>query len=320
MKKFYRKCRPFLTAAGRLLPALLIGCWLTAAEGQTLSVTLSATNNSLNNCNARKLTASVNGGSGNYAYFWSSSPASSVYLGNGPSITVSPSVGTTYTVAVEDLVSGQYVQRSLLVSPLLQGSLQLFIPNAFFEGNQWKVMDEEKSTDPLNAFEYRLTIIDDWGNQVFSASGLVSNGVMGLRGGEISWNGRLYGSGSYVPAGNYFYDLRLINCSVNELIRGTITFFRQSGLVLEAYPNPSTSEVNLRFASSAGSEADKELVTDLPAPVLVRLLAPQGEVVLSERITAFPARLPLAGVPEGTYSLSVQCGALQLNKRLKVQH
>ena len=319
MKNSYLKFRLLKAAAARLLPLLLLVCWMPAAVGQNLRVSLSETNNALNNCNARSLTALVSGGSGSYAYFWSSSPSSHVHLGNGPSITVSPSMGTTYTVAVEDQVSGQYVQKSVLVSPLLSGAFQLFIPNAFFEGQHWRVLDDDSGAGPLNAFEYQLTIKDDWGNYVFSSSGTVSSGVTGLVGGAIRWNGRLNGSGSYVPSGNYFYDLRLINCSVNQLIRGTITYFRPAELVMKAYPHPASTEVNLLLTTSTGSMEENEPITQLPAPALVELVSPAGEVVLSQTLQAFPARIGLETIPEEMYSLRVRCGAWSFSSRFMIQ-
>lgn len=319
MKNFYLRFRLLWLVGKGALFVLFVLTLATNSYGQNLSVSLSATNNSPDNCTARKLTAAVSGGSGSYAYFWSSNPSSSVSLGNGPSITVSPAVGTTYTVAVQDNVSGQYVQKSILVSPVLTGSFQVFIPNAFFEGNLWRVLDAAKSTGPINAYRYELRIIDDWGNVVYSSSRSVSSGVTGLLGGEITWNGRLYGTGSYVSAGNYFYDLRLVNCSANKLYQGTITFFREANLLVETSPNPANTHVDISYTGSLNSTGQNDLAGALELPASVQLVSSKGDVLLSQNISSLPVRLDVKGLPEDTYSLRIRCGTITVNRRLRIR-
>ncbi|WP_152426550.1 hypothetical protein, partial [Cesiribacter andamanensis] len=154
-----------------------------AGQGQTLTVSLSATNNAPDKCSARTISASASGGSGGYSYYWSSYPTSTVNLGNGPSITVSPTVATTYTVAVWDNTAGLYAEKSITVCPLLTGSFSQFIQNSFMEGEIWKVLNASGGTGPLNAYRYELRFINDWGSQVYSASQTISSGLQGLMGG-----------------------------------------------------------------------------------------------------------------------------------------
>jgi hypothetical protein len=286
--------------------------------GQSLNLSMSATNNAPNNCNARTISVSVAGGSGNYAYFWSSSPSSNVNLGNGSSIAVSPSVATTYTVAIWDNSLSLYAEKSIVVSPLLSGSLSYFIPNAFLEGNLWRVMDASKTTGPLNAYRYELSIIDNWGNQVYAASRTVSSGTLGLVGGDISWNGRLNGTGSYVPAGNYFYDLRLINCSTNTLIKATITFFRPLMLTVAVAPNPADTYVTLDLLQDetqmqAVATKEDQLSAEL------HLINLAGRVMLTQAVATFPAQLDVSAIPEDEYVLVIRLGEYTFRKRLLVR-
>lgn len=283
-----------------------------------VSLSISAANNAPNNCNARIISVSIAGGSGSYAYFWSSQPSSSVNLGSGPSITVSPAVATTYTVAVRDKVSDAYAEKSILISPVLVGSFSLFIPNAFLEGNLWRVLDAAQDTGPLNAYQYELKIIDDWGNTVFSSSKTVVSGSTGLLGGDIVWNGRLNGTGSYVPAGNYYYDFRLINCSANQLFRGTITFFRPANLSLAVYPNPVRDfvEIGVTYKDS------KPLNTKTTGPPLqgdVQLVSSEGEILLSETAVNLPTRFDMGMLPEDSYSIRFLFDEHVLSERLIIQ-
>jgi hypothetical protein len=319
MKTFYHPKLLVLPAVRKLIFALYCLLQLSvAARGQSLSLSISATNNSPNNCNARTISVSVSGGSGNYAYYWSSSPPSNVYLGNGPAISVSPAGATTYTVAVQDNSTSQFAQKSILVSPLLTGSLSLFTPNAFLEGNLWRVMDSANGTGPLNAYRYELSIIDDWGNQVYSASRTVSTGTVGLVGGEISWNGRLYGTGNYVPAGNYFYDLRLINCSTNQLFRKTITFFRPLMVSVEVFPNPAQEFVALDLGQ-AEEPMQSTARGAVSFPAEIELLTGAGSPVYKTSIAAFPALLDLRTLKDGEYVLVVRMENQTIKKRLLIR-
>jgi hypothetical protein len=319
MKNVYHCHQLVLPAAGKVLFAFCCMLFLPfTSSGQNLSLTMSATNNAPNNCTARTISVSVAGGSGNYAYFWSSSPSSNVNLGNGPSIAVSPSVGTTFTVAIWDNSLSLYAEKSIVVSPFLSGSLSYFIPNAFLEGNLWRVMDASKTTGPLNAYRYELSIIDNWGNQVFASSGTVSSGTLGLVGGEISWNGRLNGTGSYVPAGNYFYDLRLINCSTNTLLKATITFFRPLMLTVAVAPNPAVSYVTLELLQE-DTQLKAGAATEVPVWAEIHLINLAGRVMLTETVSAFPAQLDVRALPEDEYMLVVRLGEHTIRKRLLVR-
>lgn len=192
-----------------------------------LTVTLSAINAAPNNCQPRVITASVSGGSGNYQYFWSSNPPSSTNLGNGNSINVSPGTLTTYSCAVIDVTGNVFGTASIPIAPILQGSFDVFIPNAFTPNNDgindtWIVVTSARGTGPINAYRYELNIVNRWGASVFSRNETISTGTTGIIGGQISWNGRVNGTGALVPTGTYNYSLRLINCNFNQLFNGTI--------------------------------------------------------------------------------------------------
>ena len=290
----------------------------SASIGQSLSLSLSATNNAPNNCSPRTISVSVSGGSGNYAYYWSSQPPSSVQLGNGPSITVSPSSATTYTVAVVDNSTSQYAEKSILISPLLSGSFNTFIPNAFFEGYLWRVLDSGQGFGLINAYRYELSIKDNWGNQVYSASRTVSSGTQGLVGGEISWNGRLWGTGNYVPAGDYLFDLRLINCSQNILYRFVVTFFRPLLLAAYAYPNPAQDYLELNLLQEE-EPSGKAMVMPASLEAEAKLLNLRGQEVLRESITQFPTRLDVRALPEEDYLLVLQIGERTIRQRLLIR-
>lgn len=192
-----------------------------------LTVSLSATNATPNSCQPRVITANVTGGSGNYQYFWSSNPSSSTQLGNGNSISVSPDTSTTYSCAVIDLSNNIFGTSSLIIPPILLGSFDIFIPNAFTPNNDgindtWIVVTSSLGTGSINAYRYELNIVNRFGSSVFSKNETVNTGVSGIIGGQISWNGRINGSGALVPAGTYFYSLRLINCNTNQLFNDSV--------------------------------------------------------------------------------------------------
>lgn len=307
-----------LAGRGGLLAFIVVFNFAFSSFCHSMTVTISATNNAPNNCGSRTVSVAVAGGSGDFAYFWSSEPASSVNLGSGPSITVSPAVATTYTAAVRDKVSGEYMEKSILVSPVLRGTFSLFIPNAFLEGSLWRVLDSGQGTGPLNAYQYDLSIIDDWGNKVYSTSRTVTSGSTGLLGGEVVWNGRLNGTGSYVPAGNYFYDFRLVNCSNNQLFRGTITFFRSNSLSLEVYPNPAQDYVELSLSGLNHQQLNRRTAAALVSAE-VQLTSSKGDVLLSEALSALPVRIDVSMLPEDTYSLRLLLDGHVLSERLRIQ-
>lgn len=318
MKKIFLKNQLLPADKRSLLLILLVLTFSATSYGQSMSLSLSVTNNAPNNCNARTISVSVSGGSGNYSYSWASEPPSSINLGNGPSITVSPAVATTYTAVVLDNVAQQYAQKSVIVSPLLSGSLNVFIPTAFFEGNLWRVLDENQGTGPINAYQYELTIINDWGNLIYAASGTVSSGTTGLVGGQITWNGRLNGTGSYVAAGNYYCDLRLINCSTNQLFRKTITFFRPLNLSVEMYPNPAHDYVELAYSPGSAEQMSAE-EEEFLKPEEVQLISSNGELLVSHTTVHLPVRLDVSSLPEDTYSLNLHYGNQVLKKRLVIR-
>jgi hypothetical protein len=238
-----------------LLTAVTI---LTQLQVNAHSVTLSATNSAPNSCSSRVITATVSGGSGSYTYFWTSEPASSVNLGNGPTITVSPGGTTTYTVAVQD--NSEFATASIEVGKILQGSFSVSMPNSFTPNGDgiidaWEVLDGSGGNDPLNAYKYELTISNSSSQVVYSTTETITSGTEGLAGGYISWNGKVNGTGSAVPNGFYPYSLRLYNCSGNQLYQGTLYVLGvSSATVLVVYPNPADSYVDVMYTEMENGE------------------------------------------------------------------
>lgn len=264
------------------------------------TVTLSATNAAPNSCSSKVITATVTGGSGNYTYYWTSEPASSVNLGNNPAITVSPSVTTTYTVAVMDNSNNEFAIASIDVGKILQGSFSVSMPNSFTPNGDgindtWEVLDGSGGNNQLNAYKYTLTITNSSSQVVYSKTETITSGTEGLVGGYISWNGRLNGTGSIVPAGFYQYSLRLYNCSGNQLYQSTLYVLGVSSTVaLIVYPNPANSYVEVMYTEAENGEQYDIMIRDQ-----------NGNPVLSQQATDHVSIVDLQGVSEGNYIISV---------------
>jgi hypothetical protein len=271
---------------------------LTQLQVNAHSVTLSATNSAPNSCSSRVVTATVTGGSGSYTYFWTSEPSSSVNLGNGPSIIVSPGGTTTYTVAVQD--NSEFATASIDVGKILQGSFSVSMPNSFTPNGDgindaWEVLDGSGGNDPLNAYKYELTISNSSSQVVYSKTETITSGTEGLAGGYISWNGKVNGTGSAVPNGFYPYSLRLYNCSNNQLYQGTLYVLGvSSATTLVVYPNPANDYVDVMYTDAENGEQYDILIRDQ-----------NGSPVLSQQATSEVSTVDLQGVSEGNYFISV---------------
>ncbi|MCG8311052.1 MAG: gliding motility-associated C-terminal domain-containing protein [Cytophagales bacterium] len=279
------------------------------------TVALSATNSAPNSCSSRVITATVTGGSGNYTYYWTSEPASSVNLGNNPTITVSPSVTTTYTAAVMDNSNSNFATASIDIGKILQGSFSVSIPNAFTPNGDgvndtWEVLDGSGGNNQLNAYKYTLTITNSSSQVVYNKTETITSGTEGLVGGYISWSGRLNGTGSIVPAGFYQYSLRLYNCSGNQLYEGTLFVLGVSSATsLIVYPNPADDYVEVMYTEMENSE-----------PYNIQIRDQNGNPVLSQQATDKVSTVDLQGVSEGNYIISVYTSEDLHSSQLIIDH
>ena len=198
-----------------------------SAQAQ-FSVTISQTGTAANSC-SRTLTANPVGGSGNYTYLWQIvSPALS-FPGsdNINPVTVSLNQTADFKVTVTDNNTSATTHTTVTVPRVLTGNFSVLIPNIFTPNgdganDSWVVMDASITTNPINAYGYTLTIKNSSNVQVFAASGTVSANSVGILGGDITWNGRLNGTGSIVPSGYYAYSLTLQNCTKSQPYTGQV--------------------------------------------------------------------------------------------------
>lgn len=208
---------------------ILLLCSLLMHASFALTVTIQQTGTTANSC-TRTLTASVSGGSGNYAYTWSIvSPAQSWPGTNGvATVYLALNENVDVNVSVQDLNSNQIASTTITVHRILTGSFDIFIPNLFTPNgdsynDNWIITDADKNYSPINAYSYSLTIKNSSNAVVFTASNTVTSGYLGIIGGDILWNGRLNGSGSIVPTGTYTYQLTLTNCSQSTVYNGQLS-------------------------------------------------------------------------------------------------
>ncbi len=276
--------------------------YATALQAQTHQVNLSSPNAAPNNCGARTITANVTGGSGNFNYFWSAVPTTGINLGNSPTISVSPTVTTEVTSAVQDVISGQFATASITIGRILTGSFSVSIPGSFTPNgdginDNWEVMDGSNGTGPINAYKYELTIRNAANQVIFNKTETLTTGIEGIIGGYISWNGRINGNGNIVPNGFYTYVLKLFNCSGDQLYQGNIVVLgsSSSGSQVFFYPNPAKDFVEVLF-----TEADKFSEFD----IIIR--NEKGLTVVNQKSSEPLTHLPLPNLEKGWYYLSLQ--------------
>ena len=169
-------------------------------EPEPLDIGYKLTSPSCENCSDGQILLQLSGGTPPYDILWSNfetgKSRNNLMLGN-------------YSVSVADSLNC----KTVVTIPLEMGHGSLSVPNAFTPNGDgrndvWKV-------DALQAYpECIVRIFDQTGRLVFeSASGYPE-----------PWNGRLDGTGDYLPTGTYYYVLKLNDFL--DLITGSITLIR----------------------------------------------------------------------------------------------
>jgi hypothetical protein len=184
-----------------------------------ITASISQTGTAANSC-SRQLTASVTGGSGSYTYTWSITSPSLPWptTNNVAVVNLALDQHVDVSVTIHDNVLNQNGSATIHVYRILDGAFSTFRPNLItpngdgFNDN-WVVTASDKTLTPINAYSFILSIKNSSNTVVFSSSGTVSSGYLGIIGGDIFWNAQLNGNGSIVPVGTYAYSLVLTNCS-----------------------------------------------------------------------------------------------------------
>lgn len=209
-------------------PFLIVLIVLVSTSASAFDVTIHQTGQAANSC-TRTLTASVTGGSGNYTYTWSIVTPSMSWPGPNNVSTVDLSLNQTVdvNVSVKDNVTNQITSDTETVYRVLKGSFNIFIPNLITPNgdgynDNWVVADANKGYGPINAYRFTLVIKNSSNVQVFSDSGTVTSGHLGILGGDILWNARVNGTGSIVPTGVYDYVVVLENCTLDDDVSGQL--------------------------------------------------------------------------------------------------
>jgi len=294
----------------KISPTLIFGWMLSffvleSALAQSLTVSISSSGFSANSC-SRILTANVTGGSGSYSYQWSLTAPGVSFPGSKTTQTVTSSLNitTNFIVFVRDNTTGSTGSTSITVPRVLLGSLDIFIPNIFTPNGDgfndvWFVADANSAFGAINAYRYELGIANASGQTIFSRSQTISQGTIGLLGGDIAWNGRINGAGSTVPNGVYTYSLRLVNCSASQLLTGFIQVFGSS-FSITVSPNPATDFITVGVSSQPYQEN-----MAIEKPYSVKLFNDRQELVKTAENLKENISLTVADLPRGAYIMHI---------------
>lgn len=316
-----------------LIVILLLSSFQSVWAQHTVQIT--TTNLAASDCSDRVLTGVVSGGIGPFEYAWNSSPPSSVFLGDGNSITVSPTVSTTYRLFVYDDATGITVRTTVTVTPRITGDFEIsppaniITPNGDGFNDTWQVRSPDNGFAPIRANAYSLQIYNRWGTQVYSTYYQENSVGPGIVGGQIQWNAA--GASSN---GVYYWYLTLYNCDKSQSYNGTVEIFGLGGRaaantaplssqVLAIYPNPVSDELTIRPAQllhgdPALAERDaKQTSTD---EYRVELVDKFSQVQRSISSHEAEVRLDVRSLPEGTYFLHLTQGKKTTRQQIKVSH
>ncbi len=202
-----------------------------SSSSAQFQVSINQSDTGANDC-ARTLTAQPQNGSGNYSYLWTITTPGITFPGTNNTQTVNLGISQTVDVlvTVTDNSTSNTAQTTTTVHRVLLGNFDIFIPNLITPNgdgynDEWVITDSNQGITPINAYSYSVTVKNSSNTVVYSTSGTVSSNYLGILGGDISWNARLNGTGSIVPAGVYDYSLTLVNCSQTTVYSGQLVIF-----------------------------------------------------------------------------------------------
>jgi gliding motility-associated-like protein len=298
------------------------------------TVQITTTNLAASDCSDRVLTGVVRGGIGPFEYAWNSSPPSSVFLGDGNSITVSPMVTTTYRLFVYDDATGITVRTTVTVTPRVTGDFEIspppnvMTPNGDGINDTWQVRSPNNGFAPIRANAYGLQIYNRWGTQIYSTYYQENSVGPGIVGGQIQWNAA--GASSN---GVYYWYLTLYNCDKSQSYNDTVDIFGLAGRAastatlssqaLAIYPNPVSDELTIRPAQLLHGDlalAERDAKQTSTAEYRVELVDKFSQVQRSMSSREAEVRLDVRSLPEGTYFLHLTQGRKTTRQQIKVSH
>lgn len=332
---------PRLTAKRRYL--LLLGLLLVTSQAAwaQLQASISSTTLGANVCGPRTINATVSGGSGDYSYFWNARPNSSSNLGANSSITVEPTVTTTYSVAVYDNNTGNYAPPvSVSVFPAVSGEPLVTIPNVFTPNgdgvnDRWEVRGLYGAAGTfIKAYRWHLEIYPRNRPVFYQSDYTDTNPGNGIVGGQIFWDGQ------GAVDGTYYYYLTLYNCTYpnGKLYSGQLDIFGSSARRMETtseelaiYPNPAanTLTVNPSMLLSAKETTSPQVKQAVARTAAGSVVQGTYEVKLVDKFNRVQrtvlspgaaVELDVKDLPEGTYFLTVKQGEMTTRKQIVVTH